>query len=161
MKHLSHLPIYLIICLFLPPQFLNSQEVISSGGGTQSNSIGSISHTIGEPISGLKSNTQGSLSQGYQQSNYVVTALSELPNRDLLLDAYPNPVIDRISIEIKLQNEITLVGVVSDMNGSEILKQPLYNGLNNLDLSNLPAGNYIIVVLEENKILKSFKLVKH
>jgi hypothetical protein len=68
---------------------------------------------------------------------------------------YPNPFTDEISIDIKGYNENEKGNIVLyDLEGRQVLTLNKVSSRNNLNLSHLLPGNYIIVVIFNNGISK-------
>ena len=73
-------------------------EIISSSGGSYSSSNGSLSWTIGEPITATENTGNYYLTQGFQQpSTIVVTAINN-PATQTSVSVYPNPFTSSIYI---------------------------------------------------------------
>jgi len=69
-----YLPVVLLIILV---SGVRSQEVLSSGGGYEVTTSGSVSWSIGEPIIETLSGTGGVMTQGMQQPNVGASVVAE------------------------------------------------------------------------------------
>lgn len=79
----------------------------------------------------------------------IITALDNEVNGDKIV-AYPNPTMGRLTVEYSLHGNATVA--LMDLMGRNVASANL-NGLNgseSLDLSNLPAGTYVMVVTGSN-----------
>lgn len=83
------------------------------------------------------------------------TEISGPESFDVLI--YPNPTSDMVYIDLEKQQQVH-VGLY-DIHGQEVLKQDIFNLRNQLDISKLKSGVYIIK-LEGLKKLKAERLVK-
>nr|WP_319273400.1 T9SS type A sorting domain-containing protein [uncultured Draconibacterium sp.] len=72
---------------------------------------------------------------------------------------YPNPVTDKITVE--LTNSKPLHMIVVDGLGNKVLEQTLYNQSNEINLSNLVSGFYIMNLIEGNTIVHCPKFIKY
>ena len=65
-----YLFIYISLLLVCP---LQAQKLISSSGGVIDNNSGSVSYSVGEPItSTISGNSNGDVTQGYQQIHLLL-----------------------------------------------------------------------------------------
>ena len=83
--------IYTLLFILLIGFSLEAQEVVSSGGKTQTTADYELSWTVGEVVTATVSNGENTLTQGFHQSKLIVTALSEPVVLELNVKVYPNP----------------------------------------------------------------------
>ena len=77
-----------------------SQEVISTQGGSNSNSAGSLDYSIGEVVITFGTNDTTHLTQGFQQPFFEITNIETFEiSFDVLI--YPNPAVDQLTIEFQ------------------------------------------------------------
>jgi hypothetical protein len=76
--------------------------------------------------------------------------LNEYGN-DNFLHVFPNPCKDIISIELESPARHAL-GILSDINGKELIKQPLDSKKSQLDVSSLARGIYFLRVFNEKAV---------
>ncbi len=72
---------------------------------------------------------------------------------------YPNPVTDKITVELTNSNPLHMV--VVDGLGNKVLEQTLYNQSNEINLSNLVSGLYIMSLMDGNTIVHCPKFIKY
>jgi len=137
-------------------------EIISSSGGSFSNSNGSLSWTVGEPITETESTGNYYLTQGFQQPSIVVVSVvsntSSAPTQSSV-SVYPNPVLS--SIYVQRDGNVQLQIQLMDMNGKLILNKMLAQSENQLDLSVLANGMYLLKVYDaQNQFIQSLKIEK-
>jgi hypothetical protein len=138
-------------------------EIIATSGNFFKNANNSISWTLGECVTETFKATGNILTQGFQQSSYVVTSINELTIEGFSVKAYPNPVSDVINISIKTGNNSPKTYRVELF---DFLGRTLYSGkfgkdLIQLDMSSYTSGFYLLKVgTPENKISQNFKLQK-
>ncbi len=137
-----------------------AQEVVSSAGDSHSKANGSISYTIGEPVVETFTGENNILTQGFQQTNLVVSAIKELPGLDFEITASPNPASEIVKLKICKESIAGMQYTLYDMNGNLLLKNRLEGAETEIPFNDLAPAEYILIVSDEDKELKSFKIVK-
>jgi hypothetical protein len=82
------------------------------------------------------------------------------PEIELIPVVYPLPAIEKVTIESGFIDETSMISLM-DMKGSTfpVIKTAQYKNHLELDISNLPAGYFFIVVKNENQ-MKQFRILK-
>lgn len=148
--------------LLLIPLLNYSQEVISSGGDQFNNSEGSLTFTIGEPVTESFFQTDQILTQGFQQNYEAILTVESIPRLNNI-SVYPNPFNDFITVSFaeSISDEISII--LMEINGKVILKKNVSDKHNIIDLeiTDLPNGMYLISIQgqAENSII--YRLVKN
>lgn len=79
-----------------------------------------------------------------------------------ILNVYPNPADDQLTVDLILDEPSTLR--VLDLNGKVVIEQSLNSDnqliSSQLDVSNLPAGQYILIIISSNNLMKELFIVK-
>jgi hypothetical protein len=135
-------------------------DVVTTTGGYYANSAGSLSWTMGEPISETVSDTTNTLTQGFQQGSYFkVSVVDEVTQPTINISVYPNPVTSLLNI--KSDSSDPFRAEVIDLQGNIVREQAFENGQGQVDLSNLSDEIYILGIYDKdgNKI-KVFKIQK-
>jgi hypothetical protein len=155
-------PILFILLLFLSGGVLTAQlQVISTAGGVVENSNGSVSWTLGETVVGSLEGTNTVITQGFQQSNLVVsTDVETPPGLDIQTRVYPNPVKDILNVDIKNRENSDLNYALYDIEGKLLQKGFVGSASFTISLGGYPTGQYILQVYTEQKIINSFNIVK-
>lgn len=142
---------------------LYPQSSINAGGGGVTNSVGSISFSIGQLVNSITSKTSGTLITGIQLP-YEILVISGIENSfiDLQIKAFPNPATDNLIIETDLSfltSEIfyTLI----DGSGKVIINNPLVNSITTISVNNLISGVYFLHIRQGSQLIKSFKIIKN
>ncbi|HTA82689.1 MAG TPA: T9SS type A sorting domain-containing protein [Bacteroidia bacterium] len=134
-------------------------DVVITTGGYYSNSAGSISWTMGEPISETFSDGINTVTQGFQQGSYSLVSVSEVDQPDVNITVYPNPFVSTLNIKGDGTDPIRIEAI--DLQGNLISNQSFENGQGQMDLGNLPEAIYLLRVYDNNgKQLKVFKVQK-
>ena len=154
--------IFHILFLYILTGYGNivAQEVVSSAGDSHINNNGSISYTIGEPVVETFTGENNILTQGFQQTNLVITAIDELPGLDFEISAFPNPASEIVKLRIGKESIAGMQYKLYDMNGNLLLQNRLEGAETEIPFSDLSPAEYILIISDQNKELKSFKIVK-
>lgn len=97
-------------------------------------------------------------------TNDTARILDPIPEETCVLGAatisvYPNPVQDKLTISLQgLCGEHTEARIITNT-GAVLLLRRLPDGIHNLDLSNLPAGVYLLQLTTSNK-MHTWKIIK-
>lgn len=141
----------------------NRLDVIAPSGGFFSNSSNSLSWTLGECVTETFTATGNTLTQGFQQSKFVVTSINQLTIEGISVNVYPNPVSDFINISVKTENNIQKPVMVElfDSQGKTLFLKEFSIDLIQIDMSQYAGGIYLLKVAnQKNQILQNFKIQK-
>ena len=154
--------ITLIMVLFCATQLVNAQETIPVSGGEATGAGGTVSYTIGQLIYTNPTTAAGSLNQGIQQSiEFVTLSNPELTALTLKALTYPNPTTDFIILALKDANLTGLSYTMYDQLGRLVNKGTVATFETKIGMKSLPIGVYILRVQQNNKALKTFKIIKN
>lgn len=140
---------------------LQAQESINSSGGNAKSSSGSTSYSIGQLTYQTHSNANGAVSQGVQMSFeiQVVTSIDELQN--ISLSAFPNPTTTYLDLVIDNEKLKNFSYQLFDMNGLSLLKAQIDAKETRIKTDQLSSAYYFLKVMDGNKEIKTFKIIKH
>lgn len=137
--------------------------VYSNQGGYSSLSGGSISWSIGEPVSESYSTPQRIHTMGFQQPELAIVSLIAEQGEDKDILIYPNPVEDILNINLNGLNEgiykidlIDNIGKLIHQSQGNVTKEK--NTLQ-LKVNEIASGNYFIRI-ESTHFSKSVKINK-
>jgi len=154
--------IYLFVAVFA--YFVShAQEVIASSGEHFEQSNGSLSWTLGEPIT--ETYTNGSiLTQGFQQDYENILSIDDLTNNQIYT-LYPNPFSSEFTLLIKNEVEGVYTLQITDGQGKVILQEEYNLSQSNfpiqMNVSHLAAGIYYLKIQSNsNENFTVFKLLK-
>ena len=137
-----------------------SQESITSAGGDGSGSGGTVAYTVGQIAFTYKSDTTGNVSEGVQQSHETFTVGVYQYQPSFTTSAYPNPVSDFITIDLKQYTEDEINFQLVDIVGNVIQQQPLTETQTHIDLSPYTTGIYFIKVIKNARETTITKIIK-
>jgi hypothetical protein len=152
----------LVVLLFFTAHVLSAQESIAVSGTTATGSGGSSSYSVGQVFYSTNTSSAGSVSQGVQQS-VVVSTLSnpELTKLNLKAVTYPNPSTDYVVLSLSDASLENLTYALYDLQGRLVTQNKVLQADTRIDLQVLGAGTYVLQVQQNNKQLKSFKIIKN
>jgi len=154
-----------VILLLLGPGLtgLQAQESTNATGGNASGSGGSASYSVGQVAYQTYTGTSGSVSEGVQQPYEisVVTGLEEAKVINISVSAYPNPTNDYLTLEVKEFELSNLNFQVYDMNGKLLQSEKITGSHTSIIMSNLVPATYFVKVVQGNKEVKTFKVIKN
>jgi hypothetical protein len=135
-------------------------DVVTTTGGYYVNSAGSLSWTMGEPISETVSDTKNTLTEGFQQGSYsLVSVVDESAQPTINISVYPNPVTSLLNI--KSDSGDPFRAEVIDLMGNIIYELAFENGQGQINISNLSDAMYLLGIFDKNgNRIKVFKIQK-
>ncbi|AUC81949.1 T9SS type A sorting domain-containing protein [Lacinutrix sp. Bg11-31] len=151
----------LVACLLLATQLIYSQQTIPASGGEATGSGGSSSYSVGQLAYNTNTGSNGSVSQGVQQSIELFTLSNpELTTVNLSAVTYPNPTSDYIILKISDSTLDNLSYTLIDVNGKAITNGKITNVDTQIKMQHLSTGMYILKINQNNQELKTFKIIK-
>ena len=140
---------------------VQAQQATLASGGIVSSVNGNITYSVGQIDYYTNSNPTGAISQGVQQP-YEIFSLgtNDFPNISLKMLVYPNPTAALVNLKIENLSSNTLEYHLFDMTGKQISSQKINQAETQIPLENLPSATYFLNVSDNNKIIKSFKIIK-
>jgi hypothetical protein len=154
--------IVLLIIFILVFLAVKAQETVPVSGGQATGIGGTISYTIGQLVYTNPSTAAGSLNQGIQQSiEFVTLSNPELTAVTLKALTYPNPTTDFIILSLKDANLTGLSYTMYDLLGRLVNKGTVATFETKIGMKGLPIGVYILRVQQNNKKMKTFKIIKN
>ncbi len=124
-------------------------------GGSSNYSIGQIAYT------GL-SGSNGSVLQGVQQAYEIITlGNDEFTGIKLMMTAYPNPTTDILNLIVVNDKQNDLSYNLYDINGKIVSKKSkITTSETSISMQELNQGIYFLSVSDNNKAIKTFKIIK-
>lgn len=150
-----------LLFLSLSSNFLLAQETTTSSGGNATGSNGNVSYTIGQVVYTTNTGTTGSLAQGVQQPFEIQTILGiDNFNINLQMTVFPNPTTSWLQLDIKNYGFEKLNYQIFDINGKLVLQSKISTEATTICMENLSTNIYLLKVLDNNKEVKTFKIIK-
>lgn len=142
---------------------LHAQEATLATGGNASGSGGSASYSVGQVVYTTNAGTNGFIVQGVQQpfEISVVTGLEEAKYILLQCLAFPNPTTDFLNLTVENYANHNLLYQLFDVSGNLLEAKKLDGNQTNIVVSKLVAATYFLKVSDNNKEVKTFKIIKN
>ena len=142
---------------------LQAQETIPATGGNALGSGGSASYTVGQMVYQTNTGTNGSVAEGVQQPYEIsiVTAIEDANGINLSISAYPNPTFDYLTLEVKDFDFSNLTFQLYDIQGKLLQNEKITDRQSRVLMNNLLPASYFVKILEGNKEVKTFKIIKN
>ena len=152
----------LIIISALSLTGVQAQQSINSSGGNGSGTGGSFSYTVGQIDYVAATGTNGSISQGVQQPyEFFTLGTNDYPTILLQAVVYPNPTTENVNLVVSNYSWENVKFELYDISGKIFVNQKITTSETLISMGNLSTGNYFIAVNENNKKLKTFKIIKN
>ena len=162
MKH-KRLKLSAVLLLGLGLTGLHAQETNPATGGEASGSGGSMSYSVGQVVYTTNTGTTGSVAQGVQQPYEisVISGIEQAKGITLQCTAYPNPTTDYLTLKVENFELSTLSFQLYDINGKFLESKKLTDNETQVEMQNLLSGNYFLKVIQGNKEVKTFIIIKN
>jgi len=139
---------------------LQAQESINATGRDASGSGGTAAYSLGQVVYTTNSGTSGTVSQGVQQAYEIFTVGIKETELNISLSVFPNPTIDHLTLHIQDYNNEKLIYKLFDMQGKLLSKEVIISNQTQINISDLPVATYLMIVMQKNRKVQSFKIIK-
>jgi hypothetical protein len=159
MKHKKVKLSVLLLGLGLTAQ---AQQATTATGGDASGSGRTIAYSLGQIVYTTNTGTTGSVAQGVQQP-YEISIVLGIDNHsiNLELSAYPNPTTNYLTLNVGKAELSTLNFQLFDISGKLIESRKIISSNETIGMENLPNAIYFLKVTNNNKQVKTFKIIKN
>ena len=152
-----------MILIILSANSASAQSGANSAGIEATGSNGKVSASVGQVFTGT--NTSGSLYavEGVQQPYEisVITSNEELHEMAEQIEVFPNPFIDAVNIKIANNHGTNKRYLLMDMNGKLLKQGNIETDETLIDAAFLIKGTYLLSIMNEKALAKSFKIIKN
>jgi hypothetical protein len=155
--------LFILTCFGSIP-LLSQSAVSSAGGNATSFGSGTASYTIGQSSYTIITDvTNGSVAQGVQQSYEisVVTEVEEENDSSPIFSIYPNPSSDMVKLKIENCQIENFRYLLYDIKGNLLQNKKVEGNETSIVISKLESATYFLKVTENNKVLRTFKIIKN
>lgn len=152
--------IVVLICIGLK---LQAQEAILTSGGIASGNGGIVSYTIGQVFYSTSLGTNGSVTEGVQQTFEfeLIEGIEQANGIKLISNAYPNPTIGHLTLSIENYNREKLSYQLFDTGGKLIEIKKIKENKTSISMTNFVPAIYFLIVTDGQKEIKSFQIIKY
>ena len=147
-----------LVCLC--PFYISAQSGINSGRGELNGANGSMDYSIGQVF--FSEYTQPSLTLTEGIHGYEISTIGDILIEELSLEIalYPNPAIDYFTLSFGNESTLNYTAILTTSEGKHILEWEINAAVTTTEIAHLASGLYLLMVIKENQIMKTFKIVK-
>lgn len=139
-----------------------AQQSVNTSGGNATGTGGTVSFSIGQIDYTSTTGFGASSNQGAQQSFEIfILGTENFPNINLTMMVYPNPTTSMVNLKVDDFALDNLAYTLYDMQGRQIESRKINQDETQIQMENLAPATYFLNVLDNNKILKTFKIIKN
>lgn len=151
-----------LLLIVLGIQGLQAQETVVPSGGMASGSGGSVSYSIGQLVYQPQEGSSGSVAAGVQQpfEISVVSVAEEATNVSLAISAFPNPTSDFLRLDVEDFEASLTTYQLYNTKGVLLKNERLASKETRIDMRTLEQSTYLLNVVRNSKVIKTFKVIK-
>ena len=138
-----------------------SHQVLSASGGDATGSGGSIAYSVGQIVYTTNTGLTGSVAQGVEQAYEIYSVGIKETALNISLSIFPNPTSDFLTLNVQDYNNKALSYNLLDEQGKLVLNEQITTQDTQIAMSTLARGAYFINVLQANKKIQIFKIIKN
>lgn len=140
-----------------------AQEAIPASGGNGSGAGGTVSYSVGQLVYTTNSGVNGTVAQGVQQpfEISIIVEIEEAKDINLVCSAYPNPANDYLTLKFENFDLSDINFQLYDISGRLIENKKVNSNETNIIMKNLASATYFLKVIQNNKEIKIFKIIKN
>jgi len=142
---------------------LQAQETIPAAGGNCNGPGGTLSYTAGQIVFATNTGTNGSAAQGVQQIFEISVVSGTKESRDISLEfvVYPNPTTEFTELKVENYSTEDLSYQLYNLNGNLLECNKITGKETRIVMSNYAAATYFLKVIDKNKVVKTYKIIKN
>ena len=157
----STLLVFLAFSLSFSVQAQTSHQVLSATGGDASGSGGTVAYSVGQIVYTTNTGNTGSVAQGVEQAYEISSVGIKETALNISLSVFPNPTSDFLPLKVADYNNEALSYNLLDEQGKLVMNEQITNQDTQVAMSSLARGAYFINVLQANKKIQTFKIIKN
>ena len=152
---------FLAFLLSLSVNAQTAHQVLSATGGDATGSGGTVAYSVGQIVYTTNTGTTGSVAQGVDQAYEISSVGIKETALNISLSVFPNPTSDYLTLKVEDYNNEALSYSLLDEQGKLVLNEQITNQDTQVAMSTLARGAYFINVLQANKKIQTFKIIKN
>jgi len=155
--------LWILINLLLSVTLMQAQVSIPATGNNFTGNGGTINFTVGQIAYSTNNGTSGFVIQGVQQPYEIstVTCIDEAKVIGLYYSICPNPTTDYVVLKTENYKIEKLQYQLFDLKGTLLETRKIENVETNIDMTKYICTTYILKIIDDNKNVKVFKLLKN
>ena len=138
----------------------HAQHAVTAAGGNASGSGGTSAFSVGQALYTTQNGSNGSVAQGVQQP-YEISIVTDASGISLSFSVYPNPTTGFLILNVGNYKTQNLSFKLYDINGKLLESKKMENNETTILMGNNASGIYLLKIIESNKELKTFKIIKN
>lgn len=147
--------------IILCSNLTQAQESVNASGNDAAGSGGSVSYSVGQVAYTSNTANSGTISQGVQQAYEIIPLGDNETSLGFSLTYFPNPTTNFLILNIDDYKNEKLKYYIFDEQGKIINSDDIQNWQTTIDMSRINMGVYFIEIKQDEKKLKSFKVIKN
>jgi hypothetical protein len=152
------------VILLLPLGIMagNTQAAITSSGSDSKGAGGFVSWSVGQVAYTSFTGKGGAntISAGVQQA-YTISVIGLRSTVNFSFSVYPNPTADNLILEAPNFKTGRITYRLLDLKGTILRSDFISGNRTEINTSTLPSSTYILQIIQENKQIQSFKVIKN
>ena len=152
---------FLAFLLSLSVNAQTAHQVLSATGGDATGSGGTVAYSIGQIVYSTNTGTTGSVAQGVEQAYEIYSVGIIETALNISLSVFPNPTSDFLTLKVQYYNNEALSYNLLDEQGKLVLNEQIITQDTQVAMSTLARGAYFINIVQANKKIQTFKIIKN
>lgn len=152
---------FILTFVIIPFSFFSQSSIVPIGENAYGSS-GNISYTLGqidyETFLGINSNVQQGVQQPFEFFSIVSVDEIQVP---FTLEFGPNPTNNEVFLSVYDYYKNDLDYIVTDSEGRTIIAKTSLIGKSTLNFENRSPGTYLLIISNNQKQIKTFKILKN
>ena len=136
-------------------------QVLSATGGDATGTGGSVAYSVGQIVYTTHTGTTGSVAQGVEQAYEIYSVGIKETALNISLSVFPNPTSDFLTLKVEDYNNEALNYTLLDEQGRLVLNEQITTQDTQVAMSTLARGSYFINIVQANKKIQTFKIIKN
>ena len=136
-------------------------QVLSATGGDATGTGGSVAYSVGQIVYTTNTGATGSVAQGVEQAYEIYSVGIKETTLNISLSVFPNPTSDFLTLKVEVYNNEALNYTLLDEQGRLVFNEQITTQDTQVAMSTLARGAYFINVLQANKKIQTFKIIKN
>ncbi len=163
LKYALNFCLFLFICSNTQ---LFAQESQNTSGGMANGNGGTVNYSVGQVVYTTHTATNYEIFQGVQLP-YEISVINDIDDAEeisLSITVYPNPTSDLLTLKLEDQDNLSLNSYKYEfynINGKLINTNRIFDNTTSINMTNLVAATYILIVFKNQKNMKTFKIIKN
>ena len=140
---------------------IQAQQTTASAGGDASGIGGTFSYSIGQVVYTYIFGSDVIVAEGVQQPYEILTLGLDNYQINLVMQTYPNPTKDYLVLNVHSIDLSNIIFQLYDVNGRIIETRTIVSPIETICMVNLTISIYFLKLTNNNKEIKSFKIIKN